>query len=109
MRYAYDHRHRKGRTIWGWHWPNWVVLRKRWKRPSMPPRHTHKLRWDGTPLEGRTILLWAEQGLGDAIQFIRYAPLVKARGGSVVVECPPPLVPLFSTCAGIDHLVAEGA
>src|SRR5262245_49539197 len=74
----------------------------------MPPRHTHKPRWDGAPLEGRTVLLRAEQGLGDAIQFGRFGPLVKALGGSVVVECPPPLVPLFATCPGIDRLVAEG-
>jgi hypothetical protein len=47
-----------------------------------------------------------EQGLGDMIQFIRYAPLVK--GGRVVVECPGTLVPLFSSCPGIDRLVAEG-
>lgn len=86
----------------------WKEYEWRWQRSSMPPRHTHKPRWDGSPLEGRTILLWAEQGLGDALQFIRYAPLVKARGGTVVVECPPMLVPLFSTCAGIDQLVAEG-
>jgi hypothetical protein len=42
------------------------------------------------------------------IQFIRYAALVKQQGGSVVVECPARMVPLFSTCPGIDRLVAEG-
>jgi Flp pilus assembly protein TadD len=86
----------------------WAEYEWRWKRPTMPPRHAHKPRWDGKPLEGRTILLWCEQGLGDAIQFVRYAPLVKARGGSVVLECPPPLRPLFQACAGVDRLVAEG-
>jgi hypothetical protein len=49
-----------------------------------------------------------EQGLGDMLQFIRYAPLVKQRGGTVIVECPRILLPLFSTCQGIDQLVAEG-
>jgi hypothetical protein len=49
-----------------------------------------------------------EQGLGDMLQFIRYASLVKGRGGSVVVECPPVLMALFSSCPGIDRLVAEG-
>src|SRR5207244_12635091 len=50
-----------------------------------------------------------EQGLGDAIQFIRYAPLVKGRGATVFVECPPFMIPLFSTCPGIDAPFAEGA
>jgi hypothetical protein len=59
-------------------------------------------------LEGRTVLLWCEQGLGDTIQFVRYAALVKARGGTVVLECPGRMVPLLSTCAGLDRLVVEG-
>lgn len=86
----------------------WKEYEWRWERPTMPPRHTHRPRWDGSPLDGRTVLLWAEQGLGDAIQFVRYAALVQAQGGRVVLECPPPLVPLFTSCAGIDRLVAEG-
>jgi hypothetical protein len=50
-----------------------------------------------------------EQGLGDMLQFLRYAPLVKRRGGTVLVECPGFLIPLFSRCPGIDRLIAEGA
>ena len=65
-------------------------------------------RWQGEPLEGRTILLHWEQGVGDTLQFIRYAPLVKARGGRVVVECQRPLVRLLETCNGIDCLVPRG-
>ena len=65
-------------------------------------------RWDGQPLEGRTILLHSEQGLGDAIQFVRYVPLVKQRGGTVFVECPGSLVSLLTSCAGIDRLVGRG-
>jgi hypothetical protein len=49
-----------------------------------------------------------EQGLGDMIQFIRFAPLAQRTGGRVVVECPAGLMPLFASCAGIDQLVAEG-
>jgi hypothetical protein len=59
-------------------------------------------RWDGSPLEGKTILLWCEQGVGDGIQFVRYAPLVKAKGGTVVLECPPGLTRLMATCPGVD-------
>jgi hypothetical protein len=47
--------------------------------------------WDGGPLAGRTILLHAEQGLGDTLHFIRYAERVAAAGGNVVVECQAPL------------------
>ena len=62
-------------------------------------------RWQGEPLAGRTILLHEEQGLGDAIQFIRYAALVKTRGGRVVLVCRKSLVQLAWTCPGIDVVV----
>ena len=58
--------------------------------------------------QGQTILLFAEQGLGDTLQFIRYAPLVKQTGATVIVQCPGPLLRLLATCAGIDRLVPEG-
>ena len=52
--------------------------------------------WDGeAPLAGRTILLHGEQGLGDAIQFARYVPLVAQRGARIVLHVHAPLVPLF--------------
>ena len=72
----------------------------------MPP-HPQPL-WDGKPLDGRTVLLHPEQGMGDTLQFIRYAPLVKKRGGRVIVECQRPLVLLLESCPGIDRLIAQG-
>jgi tetratricopeptide (TPR) repeat protein/ADP-heptose:LPS heptosyltransferase len=63
--------------------------------------------WDGSPLEGRTILLHSEQGLGDTLQFVRYAPLVKERGDTVILACQKPLLPLLATCPGIDRLLAR--
>jgi hypothetical protein len=62
-------------------------------------------RWDGGELRGRTILLHAEQGLGDTLQFIRFATLVKKRGPRVLVACPEPLMRIVSRCAGVDHVV----
>jgi tetratricopeptide (TPR) repeat protein len=64
-------------------------------------------RWGGEPLEGRTILLHYEQGLGDTLQFIRFAPQVKERGGRIMVFCQPALVRLLSLCPSVD-LVLDG-
>lgn len=60
--------------------------------------------WRGEPLEGRTVLLYGEQGHGDAIQFIRYAPLVARAGGRVVVECLPALTRLFARVEGVAEV-----
>lgn len=59
-------------------------------------------RWSGEPLDGERILLCAEQGFGDAIQFVRYAPLVAAMGGRVVLEVRDELRRLVSTVPGIE-------
>ena len=66
-------------------------------------------RWDGSGLNGRSILLYADHGLGDTIQFIRYAPMVRAFGGDVIVACPRPLAQLLASCPGVDRIVEEGA
>ncbi len=86
----------------------WAEYEWRWKRKNARPRFFPQPLWDGTPLQGRTILLWCEQGLGDAIQFVRYAPLAQARGGRVLLECPPPLRQLFEGVAGVERLLVEG-
>ncbi len=64
-------------------------------------------RWDGSPLNGRSILIYGEQGLGDVIQFARYIPLVAELGGKVVFEIDPPLVPLFKSFPGLDQIVPK--
>jgi tetratricopeptide (TPR) repeat protein len=87
----------------------WAEYEWRWKVRGVKRREFAEPAWDGTPLGGRTILLYAEQVLGDTIQFIRYAPLVQARGGKVTVECQPSLVRLLASCSGIDHLAPRGA
>ncbi len=73
------------------------------------PRSFPQPLWDGSNLADRTILLHAEQGFGDTIQFIRYAPMVKAGGGMVVFECQQPLFRLLINCPGIDQVVPRGA
>ena len=63
---------------------------------------TDRPRWQGEDLAGRTIVLQSEQGYGDTLQFVRYAPMVKARGGRVILRAPQALLPLMQTVAGID-------
>jgi Flp pilus assembly protein TadD len=59
-------------------------------------------RWNGEEIEGRTIFLHAEQGLGDVLQFIRFACPVKRRGARVIVACPETLMRLVARCPGVD-------
>lgn len=71
------------------------------------PRTYDKPRWDGTSsLAGKTILLHQEQGLGDTLQFVRYAQLVKNKGAQkVIVEVQKPLKKILSNCPFIDELI----
>lgn len=66
-------------------------------------------RWRGEDIAGKTVLLHAEQGFGDVIQFSRYAALVKQRGARVVLAVPVPLMRLMSGLAGVDEVVCIGA
>jgi len=65
--------------------------------------------WDGSNLSGKTILLLSEQGFGDAIQFVRYVPLIRAQADRVILQCAQPLVRLFSTLAGLDEVISDGS
>jgi tetratricopeptide (TPR) repeat protein len=62
-------------------------------------------RWNGENLESQSILLVAEQGLGDTLQFIRFAQAVKQRSGQVTFACPAPLLRLVARCPGVDQVV----
>jgi TPR repeat/Glycosyltransferase family 9 (heptosyltransferase) len=77
----------------------WQEYEWRWKCKDFPSfrRNFTQPLWDGGPLETRTLLLHAEQGLGDAIQFIRYLPLVAQRGGRIIIECQAELQRLLRT------------
>jgi tetratricopeptide (TPR) repeat protein len=89
----------------------WPAYEARWRCKSTAPLPAFKQpRWDGAPLDGKTILLYAEQGIGDTLHMIRYAPQVKARGaGRVVVQCQNALVPLLARSRGIDQVVGWGS
>ena len=67
----------------------------RWRRGIEAPRGFSEPLWQGEDLKAKTILLYAEQGLGDCIQMLRYLPLVAKKAGKVVLELPAPLQPLI--------------
>ena len=71
------------------------------------PKGTCGREWEGQHLAGRSILLYGEQGLGDVIQYARYAPLVAEREARVVVACKPRLVGLLRRIRGIDKVVPD--
>ena len=78
-----------GDFVHGWSEYEW-----RWRAEDVVPREFSEPLWDGHSLEGKTILLYAEQGLGDTMQFVRYVPWVKQRGahgGSRVSRGAAPL------------------
>jgi tetratricopeptide (TPR) repeat protein len=86
----------------------WREYEWRWQTRQSRPRQFQQPRWDGGSLAGKTILLHAEQGLGDTIHFIRYAPLVKQLGATVIVECQRALERLLAGCPGVDRFIAQG-
>ena len=84
---------------WRWKDPEFARHKRDWKQPL----------WLGeADLRGKRIILFAEQGFGDTIQFCRYVPMVKALGAYVILEAPPPLMPLLRGLSGWDELVAFG-
>jgi tetratricopeptide (TPR) repeat protein len=83
----------------------------RWKRSGTENlRHSFSRPfWRGeSPLQGKTILLHAEQGLGDTIQFARYIPLLARRGANVILETHVELKPLLSRLDGCRSVIARG-
>jgi hypothetical protein len=83
----------------------WREYEWRWMRTTRRKRGPW---WKGDAPADRTILLHAEQGLGDTLQFVRYAPAVAALGGRIVLEVQPPLVRLCQCLSGIAEVVPAG-
>ena len=73
-----------------------------------PPADIPGPRWTGEPMHDSTILLMAEQGFGDTLQFARFIPEVRRRCGRVFVECQKEILPLLRSCRAIDVLVERG-
>ena len=91
--------------------PGFEAYECRWRRTGMAPQKSRgRPLWLGEyPLHRKTVLLHAEQGLGDTIQFARYAPLVAARGAAaVVLEVQPELKSLMSRLDGVAQVLSRG-
>ena len=88
----------------------WREYEWRWKKRnfSSPQRNFPQPRWHGEAAPGKTILVHAEQGFGDTLQFCRYVPLLTALGARVIFECHPPLVNLMSSLGGDVKVIGMG-
>jgi Flp pilus assembly protein TadD len=89
----------------------WDEYEWRWRVEKFPGRRPapNVPMWNGQDLAGRRILLYHEQGLGDTIMFARYIPIVAARNGHVIVECPEELAALIHQVEGVRQIVAPKA
>ena len=83
---------------WRWKWERFPSVKRRFLQPQ----------WSGEPLKGRTILLHAEQGFGDTLQFVRYVPLVVEAGGRVILEVPSDLYALLQGYSGVAECMRAG-
>ena len=89
----------------------WPLYESRWELEEVRPhrRNFSQASWPGSePIEGKTILLHSEQGLGDTIQFSRYVPLLAERGAEVVFEAPRSITRLLAGLTGGATIVAAG-
>jgi tetratricopeptide (TPR) repeat protein len=110
LRHDYVNAHYNRARVWltqgnfsaGWPEYEWRWQRAEFHRPVRP-----EPQWDGSSLDGRTLLVECEQGLGDTLQFIRYVELMHDRGDNLLVEMQPSLIPLLRD-SGFDNLIAQG-
>lgn len=84
---------------WRWQTAHFSHFRRDWVKP----------RWTGELLRGETVLVHAEQGFGDSLQFARYLPMAAERGAKVIVECPQPLMSLLTNVRGVTEVFEYGA
>ncbi len=90
-----------GRFEEGWAEYRWRLNNNK----AIYPLHRELPCWDGSPFVGKRLLVLYEQGFGDNIQFVRYLPMVKDRGGTVICQMLKPLIGLLRGFPGIDELI----
>ncbi|MBN3753998.1 tetratricopeptide repeat protein [Paraburkholderia sp. Tr-20389] len=93
----------QGRLAEGWPHAEARYAPQRCPKDVPPPAGTPQ--WQGESLDGKTLVLWHEQGYGDCVQFARYAPLLKTLGvRHLTLMCPAPLEPLMKTLDSVDEV-----
>jgi FkbM family methyltransferase len=90
----------KGELSTGWVEYEWRRRKPESKLPKLPGRE-----WDGSPIAGRTLLVYSEQGFGDVLQFCRYVPILAGQGARVLFAVPPPLRRLMEGLDGAAELL----
>ncbi|WP_165644736.1 glycosyltransferase family 9 protein, partial [Oharaeibacter diazotrophicus] len=87
------------------------LYESRWDAPGFTGRRFYRRlpTWTGAPFQGRRLVVHAEQGLGDTLQFVRFAPLVRSLGGTLTLQVQSGLVRLLDGLKGADAVVGEGA
>ena len=87
----------------------WAEYEWRWQCPGFTTRvpNFDQPKWDGSDISGKTILVYAEQGFGDTMQFARYLPVLKSAGARVVFLCQAELGRLMETIDGLDAVVTD--
>lgn len=86
-------------------WPGF----EQYARIAETPAQFEQPRWKGNSLSGRRLLIHADQGFGDTLQFARFLPMAKERSEArVILHCQPELRSLLAGCPGVDELVADG-
>jgi Flp pilus assembly protein TadD len=86
----------------------WAEFEWRWRLPGVAVPSLPIPIWDGSPIKGGSLLLRAEQGFGDTIQFVRFATQLQRAGVKVFVECQPALASLIARAPGVQGTVARG-
>lgn len=87
----------------------WALFESRKALLGLATTRLGKPQWQGETIAGKTILLHFEQGLGDTVQFIRYAPLLAERGARVITVVQPALARLLRSCRGVAEIIPWGS
>lgn len=95
---------RRGDWAAAWRISDRLLRARAGRRCCRRPRHQQSI-WDGRPLAGQRVLVRCYHGLGDTVQFIRFAPRLRSIAAEVAVWAQPPLIPLLRTARGIDRLL----
>lgn len=86
----------------------WEHYQWRWKQLGLDPKSLDTPLWDGSSLQGKTLLLYTEQGMGDTLQFLRYAKVIKEKYDcTIICKVQKPLESYVKLCPYIDHVITK--